>query len=295
MRGVSSCMTLIRSSAGSTPANIAGMMAKYLATSLAIENVVSEPRVISSCLPISTISMSFVGLESRSTMFPASLAAWVPVFIATPTSAWASAGASFVPSPVMATRLPPSCSRRMSAILSSGVASARKSSTPASCGDRRRGERVVARDHHGADAHRPQLVEALGHARLDGVLQADDAEHARRLAVALVGDDERGRAVVGDTVDEWAELERHDAARVGDHAPDALGGALAHRPRRRAAGGREVHAAHAGLGGEGHEHRVRSSARRARSGPWPARRSSDPPASRRPCSTPARPRRARPR
>ncbi len=108
------------------------MMAKYLATSLAIENVVSEPRVISSCLPTSTISISFVGLLSRSTMLPASLAACVPVFIATPTSAWASAGASLVPSPVIATRLPPACSRLISAILSSGVASARKPSTPAS-------------------------------------------------------------------------------------------------------------------------------------------------------------------
>ena len=65
-------------------------------------------------------------------MLPASLAAWVPVFIATPTSAWASAGASFVPSPVIATSAPPACSRLISAILSSGVASARKSSTPAS-------------------------------------------------------------------------------------------------------------------------------------------------------------------
>ena len=111
---------------------MAGMMAKYLATSLAIEKVVSEPRVMRSCLPISTISISFVGFESRSTMFPASLAACVPVFMATPTSAWARAGASLVPSPVMATRWPPSCSRRISAILSSGVASARKSSTPAS-------------------------------------------------------------------------------------------------------------------------------------------------------------------
>ena len=47
-------------------AKIAGRIAKYLATSLAIENVVSAPRVISSCLPTSTISMSFVGLESGS-------------------------------------------------------------------------------------------------------------------------------------------------------------------------------------------------------------------------------------
>src|SRR5262249_1164493 len=66
--------------------------------------------VISSCLPISTTAMSLVGLESRSTMLPASLAAVVPVFMATPTSAWARAGASLTPSPVMATSLPPSCS-----------------------------------------------------------------------------------------------------------------------------------------------------------------------------------------
>ena len=65
-------------------------------------------------------------------MLPASFAADVPVFIATPTSAWASAGASLVPSPVIATSRPPSCSRRIRASLSSGVASARKSSTPAS-------------------------------------------------------------------------------------------------------------------------------------------------------------------
>ncbi len=39
-------------------------------------------------------------------MLPASFAACVPVFIATPTSACASAGASFVPSPVIATSLP---------------------------------------------------------------------------------------------------------------------------------------------------------------------------------------------
>src|SRR6266511_436170 len=76
------------------------MIAKYLATSLAIEKVVSAPLVMRSCLPISTTSMSLVGLESRSTMLPASLAATVPVFMATPTSAWARAGASLMPPPV---------------------------------------------------------------------------------------------------------------------------------------------------------------------------------------------------
>ena len=108
------------------------MIAKYLATSLAIEKVVSAPRVISCCFATSTISISFVGFESRSTMLPASLAAWVPVFMATPTSDWASAGASFVPSPVMATSRPLACSSLISSIFRSGVASARKSSTPAS-------------------------------------------------------------------------------------------------------------------------------------------------------------------
>ena len=113
-------------------ANTAGRIAKYFATSLAIENVVSAPRVISSCLPTSTISISFVGLESRSTMLPASRAACVPVFMATPTSACASAGASLVPSPVIATSRPSACWSRISASFASGVASARKSSTPAS-------------------------------------------------------------------------------------------------------------------------------------------------------------------
>ena len=56
----------------------------------------------------------------------------VPVFMATPTSACASAGASLVPSPHMATSLPLACSSRISLSFSSGVAWARKSSTPAS-------------------------------------------------------------------------------------------------------------------------------------------------------------------
>src|SRR4030042_721381 len=49
------------------------MMAKYLATSLAMLKVVSAPRVMRSCLPISTISISLVGLLSRAIMLAASL------------------------------------------------------------------------------------------------------------------------------------------------------------------------------------------------------------------------------
>ena len=117
---------------GMASMNMAGMMAKYLAMSLAMENVVRDPRVISSCLPISTTSRILVGSESRSTILAASLAAVVPEFIARPTLAWARAGASLVPSPVIATILPSACSCLMTVILSSGLHSAMKPSTPAS-------------------------------------------------------------------------------------------------------------------------------------------------------------------
>src|SRR5437016_13344291 len=130
--GVARCMTLSTPRAGYVLAKAAGMIAKYLAMSLAMLKVVRAPRVISICLPVSTTSSSLVGLESRSTMLPASLAAWVPVFMATATSAWARAGASLVPSPVMATRRPSAWMSRSSLSLASGVAWARKSSTPAS-------------------------------------------------------------------------------------------------------------------------------------------------------------------
>ena len=112
--------------------NSTGIIAKYLATSLAIEKVVKLPLVINNCFPIRTISINLVGEESKSTIFPASLAAWVPVFIATATAAWAKAGASLVPSPVIATRCPLAWSSRIISNLPSGVASAKKSSTPAS-------------------------------------------------------------------------------------------------------------------------------------------------------------------
>ena len=137
--------------------NIAGTIAKYLATSLAIENVVSAPRVMSNCLPISTMSMSLVGFESRSTMLPASLAAIVPVFIATPTSAWARAGASLVPSPVMATSLPAGLLLPDEPQLVFGRGLREEVVHAGLGGNGRRRQRVVARDHDRADAHRPQL------------------------------------------------------------------------------------------------------------------------------------------
>src|SRR5262249_23298403 len=81
--GVARRMMLSAFRAGYVVAKAAGMIAKYLATSLAMLNVVNDPRVMSNCLPISTTSINLVGLESRSTMLPASLAACVPLFMAT--------------------------------------------------------------------------------------------------------------------------------------------------------------------------------------------------------------------
>ncbi len=153
------------------------MIAKYLATSLAIEKVVSEPRVIRSCFPISTISMSLVGLESRSTMLPASRAAWVPVFIATPTSACASAGR--VVGAVAGHRDQPSAllfpADQRQLVL--GLRFGEEVVDAGFLGDRRGRERIVAGDHHGADPHGAEPVEALPHAALDDVLEVDHAEH----------------------------------------------------------------------------------------------------------------------
>src|ERR1019366_3407205 len=153
--------------------NIAGMIAKYLATSFAIEKVVSAPRVMSSCFPISTTSMSLVGLESRSIMFPASFAACVPLFMATPTSACASAGASLVPSP--ATGLLALDQRHLvlgrrlgEEFIHTGFFRY--------CGG---SKRIVPRDHHRADAHGTEAGKTLADSALYDVLEIDHAKRAR--------------------------------------------------------------------------------------------------------------------
>src|ERR1700685_2981828 len=153
------------------------MIAKYLATSLAMENVVSEPRVISSCLATSTTSISLVGLESRSTMVPASLAACAALF----------------------------SSDESELVLGGGLG---QEVVDADLGRDGLGrERVVAGDHHGADAHVAQVREPLGHALLDRVLEVDDAEPR-----AVVGHHQRRPAVAGDGLDDGVEVGRDGAA-----------------------------------------------------------------------------------
>ncbi len=111
-------------------------------------------------------------------MLAASLAADVPLFIASPTSDWARAGASFVPSPVIATRWPSACSLRMKAIFVLGRGLGDEVVDARLPGDRRRRAWVVAGDHHRPDAHPAELGEALDEPLLDRVLELDHAEHA---------------------------------------------------------------------------------------------------------------------
>ena len=112
-------------------------------------------------------------------MLPASFAACVPVFIATATSACASAGASLVPSPHIATSRPFGLVLANELELRLGRGFGEELVDAGFGGDRRRRQPVVAGDHDGLDAHLAQLREALVDAALDDVAQLDHAEHAR--------------------------------------------------------------------------------------------------------------------
>src|SRR5579875_2218270 len=144
------------------------MMAKYLAASLAIENVVSAPRVISNCLPIATISISFVGSLSRSTILPASHAA---IGLR---QRRGIVGAVAAHRHELAARL--LAADQVQLVL--GGRLREEIVNPRFGGDRRRGQRIVAGNHDRADAHPAQFGEALADAALDDILQVDDAEQA---------------------------------------------------------------------------------------------------------------------
>lgn len=112
--------------------NSAGTMAKYLATSLAIEKVVSVPRQSGA---VCRFRRSRSGASRRVVVQIDHVARpWPPACRCSsprPRRPARQRRASLVPSPIMATSLPDRCSRRMYSSLSSGSASAMKSSTPA--------------------------------------------------------------------------------------------------------------------------------------------------------------------
>src|SRR6185369_12872271 len=96
--------------------------------------------------------------------------------------------------------------------------------------DGRGGERVVAGEHHGADAHGAQAIEALANTTLHDVLQVDDAEHARFAAVTglLVGDDQRRAALHRDAMNHALEIGGPWTALLLHPRHDRVAGAFAH-------------------------------------------------------------------
>ena len=215
-------------------------------------------------------------------MLPASRAAWVPVFIATPTSAWASAGASLVPSPVIATSRPSACSSRISSSLRSGVASARKSSTPASSAIFAAVSRLSPVTITVRMPIARRRSKRLAHALLDGVLEVDDAEHLR-----VARDGERRAALARDAVDRAVELGRRRAALAA--RPSAAIASAAPLRSMRAVESTPLIRVCAVKGTKWRRVPARARARAGRTA-WRARRSSGPRASRRPARRAAPPR-----
>ncbi len=125
-----------------------------------------------------------------------SIATSVPVPMAMPTSAAARAGASFTPSPAMATTRPSSRSRRISACLSAGSTSATTSAMSSLPGDRLGRGAVVAGQHDDAQPEGAQATQRLRRRRLDRVGDGDhpggaafdrQIQHRRAIAPQRIG------------------------------------------------------------------------------------------------------------
>ena len=106
---------------GDVAREIAGMIAKCFATSLAIENVVNTPLVMSSCSPISTTSISFVWFRIQIDHVASFLRRLSARIHGEAHVGLGKRRASLVPSPVMATSFRPPARCLMSAISSSGA------------------------------------------------------------------------------------------------------------------------------------------------------------------------------
>ncbi len=83
------------------------------------------------------------------------------------------------------------------------------------------GDAVVAGDHHGADAHAAELVEALVHAALDDVFEVNDSERE-----VVLRNDQRRAAGAGDLVHLLVKPLRDLSALFDDPALDRLGRTL---------------------------------------------------------------------
>ena len=237
--GDARCMMFNGAISGYTPMNMAGMIAKYFATSLAMEKVVSTPRVISICLPISTTSNKLgrigieidhvagffgrlrsgvhrhadVGLRQRRRIVGA-VAGHRDQF---------SLGLFFFDEPHFCFRR---CLREE--IVNAGFAR-----------DRRRRARVVAGDHHGANAHGAEALEAFLDAALHHVLQMNHAEN-----FVSLGDHQRRAAGVRNSMGDAFDLRAHRPAQFLNVGGDRIDRALADLAPI------EITAAHAGFSAE---------------------------------------------
>ena len=108
-----------------------------------------------------------------------------------------------------------------------------------------RGERVVASDHHGANAHRPQMLEPFAHSPFDNIRQRDYAQNT-----GVLRHQKRRAAPVRNIRDALLSFFRDLLAAFGDMFQDRFRSALANLQAV------EVHARHAGLGRKGNEDRI---------------------------------------
>ena len=177
------------------------MMAKYFATSLAMEKVVSAPRVISNCFPISTISISLVGFEVEIDHV-AGLARRLRAGVHGDAHVSLGQGRCVVGAVTahgdkLALRL--LIANEAQLVLGCGLG---KEVVDAGLRrNRSRRHRIVAGDHDRADAHASQLGEALADAAFDDVLEVNHAEE-----LAILGDGERCAARLRDRIGDGIDL-----------------------------------------------------------------------------------------
>ena len=155
------------------------MMAKYLATSLAILNVVSEPRVIKQLLAhlhhLDQLGRVGVEIDHVGRLFGRLRAG-----IHRHTHIGLRQGRRIVGAITRHSHHTSACLLLFDQLhlglrrgLSQEVVHA------SFFGDGGSGERIVTGDHDGADAHLAHLIEARAHATFDDVFEFDDPQHAR--------------------------------------------------------------------------------------------------------------------
>ena len=106
---------------------------------------------------------------------------------------------------------------------------------------------IVTSDHHRANAHRAQPIEAFPHAALHDILEIDDPECVGGRAVAFCND-EWCAAIARDPLNQCVEIGRNHAAVLAHPAQHGVASALTNLPTIE-----QVHAAHARRCRERHE------------------------------------------